>query len=252
MHRLRHEYASTGFDDHLQLVGGDGAGTPEGSGLRVPNQPGFRYRFLCASVDLLAGDTIIGIRQAVELWGYPTSDEETNFSYPFRLLVTNPFWHFIDGFITWTLTTESTPPPDHHYSVDESRSFAFEDSNAPALLFESVLLGSPPQFPGYLGLVEYTPPGIKGTSELTLRDLRYLSTSNAADQNLRIEADGALRARLYCDVLQTDPSTRVQPGHVGGFLGDEDAFATQTFPNTAVYGLVFGSIQVASPDRRRR
>jgi len=250
----RHEHASVGFDDFLELVGGDAAGTPEGTPLRVPLAPGFRYRFLTAVCDLQAGDAVVGLRQAIELWApQPTSGGEEGPRppiYPFRLPVTTPFWHFVDGFVTWTLTFESTPPAAHRFDPNESRSFAFEDSTTPALLFESVHFPVGPSEPGYLGLDGYTPPGMRGQPQLTMRDIRYPWGENAR-QSLRIVADGARRARLYCDVLQTDPETRNNPtlGGAGtAFLCPEDLFVTQTFPDLAVYGAVAGAIRVA---RRR-
>lgn len=257
MLRFRHELASTGFDPFLELVGGDGAGTPEGTGLVVPFFPGLRYRFLLAVVDLAAGDAVVGLRQFLDLWavqlissGPPpgTLDPYFIFRQPVGGSNGDPFWHFIDGFVTWTLTFESTPPPSHRYNPAEQRSFAYEDSTTPALLFETVDYPAVPVFPGYVGLNAYTPPGMRGVSELTMRDIRYPWQENAL-QDLWIEAPGSRRARFYADVLQTNPATRTQPFTIPPsglqLTNPEDQFTTVLFPTTSRYGVVAGAIKVA-------
>lgn len=250
MHRHRHEAASVGFDDFLQLVGGDAANTPEGTPIRVPTAPGFRYRVLTAVIDLNPGDAVVGLRQAVELWTvYPTIVDEapTPPGFPARLPVVTPFWHFVDGFTTWTLTFESVPPGSHRFDPNESRSFAYEDSTSPALVFETVHFPMAPAEPGYLGLDDYTPPGMRGQAFLTMRDIRYPWGENAL-QTLRIVADGPRRARLYCDVLQTNPATRFNPSDLSAAqlaaLCPEDRY-TLANPLAARYGAVAGAIRVS-------
>jgi hypothetical protein len=252
--RLRHELSAQGFDETLILVGGDAAGTPYASGLRVPYAPGFRYRLLVSVVDLAAGDFIMGLRQLVELWAfYGTGEEEPSPPLPpdppyyvFKLLVSTPDWHFIDGFTTWTLTSEPLPPPSHRFNVQEQQSLAFEDSTTPALVFETVGFPGAPLLPGYIGLNAYTPPAMRGQVELCWRDLRFPWSENSMS-SVRMRATGATRVRLYCDVLQTDPVNRYNPD-VGplnpqGF-GLEDKFVTLDFPTSARYGVVNGSIIV--------
>lgn len=257
MLRRRHELASTGFDDFLELVGGDSAGTPEGTGIRVPFAPGFRYRALLAVADLVAGDAVIGLQQYAEIWGFQNSapnDLPPPPLYPFKLQIGGnsagnglPTWHFIDGFITWTLTFQSSPPPDKQYDPRESRSFAYLDSNTPAMVFEDVTFPNLPPEPGYLGLNFYVPPGMLGTSELCMREIRY-PWQLPARQPMRYIAPGARRVRLYADVLQTDPTTRFRPSVSAAqlpFLCPEDRFTLSGgFEFLTYYGLVAGRIHV--------
>lgn len=231
------EVASFGFDDFLQGVGGDPTLSPSSVGLRVPALPGVRYLFLGARADLDAGDAVVGYRQlATQGFAQNAGGDPGPLAAPlepFERSITSPSWHPIDGFLSWHLMGESKAPAGAWRGgpLDEE-SFVFEDSSAPALLYESAAFPGAPASPGYLGLSAYAPPVMRGTSILTLRDLRAPWHKPA---NMRFTVDRPTTIRFYISVLQTDPATRLSltltPSDftIAG-LEPEDNFA-QVFPN---------------------
>lgn len=258
MARQRYELHSTGFNPFLELVGGDSAGTPYATGICIPALAGIRYRALLAVVDLDAGDALVGMRTYSEIWAMQSSpgDGPTAPFYIFRCPIYTPSWNFIDGFQTYTLTFEKTPPASHRYNALEQPSFAYEDSNTPAMLFEAAdFLGGGFVVPGYLGLTGYTPPGMRGTVQLCWRDNRRFPWDRVDIDAMRYIADGSTRVRLYYDVLQTDPATRFNPDvsslNDPTALVPEDRFVLNDFPTTAVYGMAAASLIVEKRDRNR-
>jgi len=251
LRQLRHEVGATGFDDFLQLVGGDETGASQWTGIRIPAAPGFRYRCLLSVVDLNPGDAVIGIGQYLELLAPHNDSESTPPFYPFVKSVATAAWRFIDGATTWTLTSENGNGPRHNYDPNEMESFAHRDAQTPALVFETAHFPAVPSEPGYLGLDGYTPPKMLGRAEWSIRDLRFPWGSNGGI-DLRLEASANTRIRLYCDVLQTNPATRYNPSLSGlnpAWLCPEDQFVLGNFPTTARYGRVAGRILFSRKDQ---
>lgn len=206
------EVASFGFDEYLQLVGGDPANGTSSIGLRVPALAGVRYLFLGARADLAPGDSLVGFRQLATI-GFAQSANETPSVaplIPFEQAIESPWWHFPDAFISWHLTLDSlgqeaTPPT----GPNDSDSFHFEDSSTPALLYETVGFPGAPAAPGYLGLNAYTPPAMRGTSHMTLRDVRA-PWHRPCPMLVTVERPTCVR--FYIDVLQSNPGTRGAQG----------------------------------------
>lgn len=206
--RETQDVASFGFDDFLQIVGGDPALGSSAVGLRVPALAGVRYLFLGARADLDEGDSIVGYAQLATL-GFARSGTEDPAAaplQPFEQAIEAPWWHPTDGFISWHLTFEPlTQGNDARSDLLDQDSFRFEDSSTPALLFETAHFPASPAAPGYLGLDAYAPPAMRGVSQLTLRDVRAPWHKPCP---MRITIDRPTCVRFYIDVLQTDPSTR--------------------------------------------
>jgi len=226
--RRRHEVASVGFDDYLATLGGEATGlripaatyaSVEGSAVRL--EP---YLFLLAVADLVAGDCIVGVEQFLSLCapqGTPETPPPAGPAapaapppivppfYPYERGITDALWHPPDGFAEWILTLDRVPPTSRRSGPFDatpsvSESFAFEDSNSSALLYEAAHFPAVPLAPGYLGLDAYTPPGLKGSSVLTVRDIRFPWGQNQF-RALREPVHGNTRARFYCRLQQTTP-----------------------------------------------
>jgi hypothetical protein len=213
--RRRSEVWSVGFDDGLQLIGGDQGLTPNWSGLLVPDFAAFPfYLFLTAAVDLEQGDEVFGIRQYLELgapfFGGAGSTPPVSTQV---LEVTTPMWHgFPDGFAMWILTFDGGKRGMRYGPFDGPpagpvSTFKFEDSDGPALVYESATI--PPMGvatrPGYLGLTAYAPPLILGVSQIALRDVRFAWRLEPV-YSMRLVVNARTRVRLYCLLKQTDTS----------------------------------------------
>lgn len=215
----RRQVTAAGFDDFRQLaVGGtinDPLAAPVSTGLRVPPAlVGAAYRFLLCVADLEEGDTIVGIRQGMEIGAMIAMVGDSGILppiYPLVRPVTTYNWRFVDGGQVWTLTSEPKAPPYRTTGPFDQESFSWRDAGASALVYASAAFPGSPLLPGYLGLTAYTPPAMQGHKVLTARDLRWPFDSPQADEELWIPVDRPTRFRLYCDVLQTDPVMRNHP-----------------------------------------
>lgn len=251
------ETVSFGFDDFLQTVGGDPTGGASGFGLRVPALPGVRYLFIGARADLDAGDAVVGFRQFASLGFAANNDENDPTSPPLTPIerpIWTPQWHPPDGFASWHLMAEpKAPAGPRAVGPWDQESFVFEDSNAPALLYETAAFAGGATAPGYLGLTGYTPPVMRGTSLVTLRDMRGEWKDISP---LRYEVQRPTTVRFYVSVLQTDPTNRfvadLDPSDftIAG-LTEEDNYA-QAFPRDYVYWRVAVSLLVERDRRKPR
>lgn len=252
----REEIATAGFNPFRQL-NPDPFGQPASSGILLPTTP-LVYLVLAAVADLDRGDALIGIRQYIDLVSYvgTTSDEELGPPwYPLRQPVVDPFFSLIDGGDTWILTREPKRPTARLQGPLDSDTFIFRDSDSSALVYESATLGVPalgPLMPGYLSLVAYTAPVIKGTKVLSVRDRRWPWTKQNLDR-LSYEAEAPERWRLYVQVTQSDPETRNQPSldtSNGYALPPEEGFLQQSYAADAVYGWVAGALVIQRGNER--
>lgn len=205
------ESASFGFDDFLTGVGGDPERTPTNVGLRVPafvpvdalvNPLG--YLFLGARCDLNPGDRIVGYRTLATIgFAFNGSTEVPTRAplVPFERSIESPGWRFVDGMIDMHLTTEPQAPPRTQAGPFDQESFAFEDASSPALLYETAHFPAAPTAAGYLGLDGYTPPPMRGKTEiLTLRDVRTKWQRYSA---LRVDVERPTTYRFYIHVVQS-------------------------------------------------
>lgn len=256
------ESASFGFDDFLTGVGGDPARTPTNVGLRVPafvpvdaliNPLG--YLFLGARVDLDPGDRIVGYRTLASIGiAFNASTEVPTAAplVPYERQIESPGWRFVDGMIDMHLTEEPQAPARVQAGPFDQESFVFEDSSSPALLYETAHFPAVPAAPGYLGLDGYTPPPLRGVTEvLTLRDVR---TRWQRYSKLRIDVERPTTYRFYIRVVQSvatavegGPPARFQPtipptDYTIEGLTKEDNFV-QAFPK-AIYWRVGVSLLV--------
>lgn len=220
------ESASFGFDDYLTGIGGDPERTPTNVGLRVPafvpvdslvNPLG--YLFLGARVDLDPGDRIVGYRTLASIGFAFNGNTDTPNAAPlavFERQIESPGWRFVDGMIDMHLTTEPQAPAFRVSGPFDQESFAFEDASSPALLYETAHFPVAPTAPGYLGLDGYTPPPMRGKTEiLTLRDVRTRWQRYSA---LRVDVERPTTYRFYIRVVQSSlggqeggPPARFQP-----------------------------------------
>lgn len=216
----RQEVTAAGFDDFKAGVTTGGSFDP----LYGPNSTGIRippfaspnaYRVLCAVANLDAGDMVVGIRQGLELGAIIGSVDDSGNPiapmYPLLRPVVTYNWRFIDAAWVWTLTRQPLAPWSYQVGPNDSDTFAFRDSLSPAMLYAAATFPATPIFPGYIGLNSYTPPAMQGSKVLVARDIRWPFDSDQADDELWIPVRRPERWRLYCDVLQTNPTTRNEP-----------------------------------------
>jgi hypothetical protein len=259
----RWEIATTGFDEYLSLIGGDPDGQSTSVGLRVPTlatavgAQSDRYLFNCASFTVADGECAVirGYRQLVTI-GYAQPLGETP-SFGYRIVeqeVLSPFWRFPDGNISWHLRSIGPPnasqipqPGPAGLTADggvnaQSRSFAYNWSDAPALLF-GVGQAAPPGGI-YTQIGAYVAPNsgrVWGTGitakQGTFYDLRTPWRTHGAWEALDIPVTGPDTIAFFASVRQTNPSTRpvlTLPGtFYSGGLSVEEQFL-KNFPN-AIY-----------------
>jgi hypothetical protein len=224
-HDERNELTAAGFDDFRQLaVSGsadDPIAMPARTGLRVPPKAvGQAYRFLLAAADLDVGDTLVGLRQGLEIGAMIGNVGDGGAILPpiyplVRPVVTYNF-RFVDGAQIWTLTSEPLAPFVRQPGPWDQDSFVFRDAGSSALVYATASFPALPLLPGYLGLSAYTPPAMLGTKVIVARDIRWPFDESQSNQELWQPVDRPTRYRLYCDVLQTNPLTRNSPNLGGG------------------------------------
>ena len=258
----REEIATAGFDPFRQL-NPDAFGFPGSTGILLPASP-FTYLVLAAVGDLDRGDSVVGIRQYIDLVSYVGTstppppglpDPPGPPWYPLRQTIPDPMWHAIDGGDTWILTREPKRPTARLQGPLDQDTFIFRDSDSSALVYETAALGVPvfgPLLPGYLALVAYTAPVIKGTKVLAVRDRRWPWTKQA-NQRIEYECEAPERWRLYVMVTQTNPLTRNRPTFTctdNYSLPPQEGFLQQTYGAEAVYGWVAGALIIQRGNRR--
>lgn len=212
MLRERLELATVGFDDFAGLAG-DPWGGANRTGIRLPALPGVMYRVLGASAQLDEGDVVTHLRQFLTIGAQvPGNSDEPSSppSYAVEKDVTSPTWRFPDGWSVWTITLEPLRPPRVRAGQFDSQSFAYDDSDSPALLYETAAFAGGATAPGYLGLTGYTPPAMRGTVAMVFRDMRN-PWALLHPKEFRIPIVRPTKVRVYCDVLQTNPGTREIP-----------------------------------------
>lgn len=266
MRRRRHELSSVGFDDSLQLVGGDPLISPDNFGLLVPPfAPESGYLFLLSSADLLVGDSITGIRQYAELGAQVSTVPPTPpqgpaprvvvaelapyYVFPFR--IQTPGWHPPNGFLTWILTLENFSGRPLLSGPVDRESFRFLDSQQPALVYQTATIPALPARPGYLGLTAYTRPALLGVPELVLRSIQYPWDNPTCNRALSRPVTSSTRARLYVWLRQTDPQSRPTPPTVTdvGALCPEDRYVS-SFASSYQYWRVAGELDVERAKRQ--
>lgn len=240
----RFEVGAVGRDPYLQLVGADPFGTPLSpytTGIQIPTAtaaPG-RYLFALCGRTFQQGQRarLVGIRQGIELLG--TVAVEGGILFPYTLEQVSPWWRFLDGNISWHITRIGYP--NRYKPLNgpaDSDGFIFRYSLAPALLYETPVLGA-----GYVPPNGGRPVGDPLRGDLgCIHDLRWNWRDDHAWSSLDVEFEGPCDVIFWASVLQTDPATRpTQPTFtdVEG-LGPEDKFL-QRVPN-AIYNRVYGNM----------
>ena len=206
--KRRHEVASSGLDDFFANL------TGHNTGLRIPSQAvgavshlPIDYLFLLHAVDVAPGDELVGLGCFLSI-AAPQTIVGTTALYPFERQVESVLWKFPDTFYEFILTEDKVPPSGGASGAFDSDSFRFEDSQTPALVYESVHFPALPPAPGYLGLDDYTPPGVRGSVVLTVRDLRYPWTDLQSFPSVILTPNRNTRFRFYLRIRQTNPATR--------------------------------------------
>jgi len=206
--KRRHEVASAGLDDFFANL------TGQNTGLRIPaaavgavSGVPLDYLFLLHSVDVAPGDALVGLAQFLSI-AAPQTISESSALYPFEREVTSVLWKFPDTFYEFILTEDKVKPSGQASGPFDSDSFVFEDSQTPALLYETVHFPAVPPAPGYLGLDDYSPPGVRGSPVLTVRDLRWPWTDLQSFPSLFLAPNANTRFRFYLRIRQTNPATR--------------------------------------------
>lgn len=208
--KRRHEVASAGLDDFFANL------TGQNTGLRIPTAAvgavsglPLDYLFLLHTVDVTPGDALVGLAQFLSM-GAPQTISESTILYPFERQVQSVLWKFPDTYYEWILTEDKVQPSGGAAGANDSDSFAFEDSQTPALLYETVHFPAVPPAPGYLGLDDYTAPGVRGSIVLTVRDLRWPWTDLQSFPSLWLTPNKSTRYRFYLRIRQTNPATRIR------------------------------------------
>lgn len=222
------ESATTGFDDGLQLIGGDPMRGTSSVGLRVPSLPtpatqaGLLDRYLNLLAIFSVGESacvrIRGFRQLVTIGTrIATTVEGTTTFRDVEQLVTSPFWRFPDGNISWHLHLLGPPNaqglPTAIAPAVDLPSFKLLMAEGPALLYGP---GQPPVGDGiYTDLGAYVaanggrPPGVPIDAHLgTFYDLKTQWQTHGAWYSLDIPVRGPETIAFFASVRQTNPNTR--------------------------------------------
>jgi hypothetical protein len=241
--RRRIEIAASGIDEELQGIGGDPYGGTSWEGLRVParptpsGHPENRYLFQLASFKLpeAARARIVGLRQYWSL-GLQLANG--------RIVeqgVTDPFFKLPDGNVSWHLRimgdkypSVANPGKVFDPATGPQQNLAWENSDTPGLLFQTVASGTP----FYTQLTGYTPPN--GGKPWGHPVAAGLGTFNAlkttyreggqAWHSLDEPVTGPCRVALFASVQQTDPTPNTgrsvitpvpNPFYAGGLSAEE-------------------------------
>jgi hypothetical protein len=269
----RWEIATTGFDEYLQLIGGDpysANGASTSVGLRVPTLATptvllggltSRYLFLLSSFSVPEGGRvrIRGYRQMVTIGYKQVEGESSPTTRIVEQLVTSPFWRFADGNVSWHIHRIGSPnaqgvPQNPGNGPADMSSFKQYWADGPALLY-----GPPaPARPAgdiYTNLGSYAPPNAGkpygqpvASKQGTFYDLRSPWEADRAWDSLDIPIDGPDTIAFFASVRQTNPEARVAlaapstPLNYQAGLSSEEQFLLN-FPN-AIYWRVAGSLIV--------
>jgi len=263
--RRQFEIATTGFNEYLQLVGGDPFGGQTSVGLRVPTLATplldvgggqKRYLFNLASFSVGEGACvrIRGYRQLLTI-GYKQPSE---IAAPrvVEQLVTSPFWAFQDGNVSWHITLCGSPnassfPKGQNPGPVDINSFKQYWADTPSLLYGPP---APAAFGGiYPNLATYTPPNAGkpygdpiASGQGTFYDIRSPWTDDRAWYSLDIPIRGPETIVFWASIRQTSPGRRVAitpPGtfYPGGLSAEEQFLLN--FPS-AIYWRVGGALVV--------
>lgn len=251
----RYEVATAGVDEGLQGLSSDpfGGRSPVATGLRIPsfvNTPDTRYLVLLASKVIQNTKTrVLGIRQGLEIGLNIGPQLSLTVERPVTMLVTTPTFRFSDGAnVSWHLVKESMDRRTVQRPLTETDSWAFQNSDTPAFLYQSFTassvssLGAPINYP--VNLTGYVPPqypldwqtiaGLK-----VLHDIRYPWQDDRAWDSIDERVDGNFRISLYASILQTNPATR--PGIIYGGTIATDGTANGGPPEEDfIYKYTFG------------
>lgn len=277
----RFEVSTFGVNDLSQGITTDPFGRspfPTAAGLRVPSVlPGDtpesrpRYLFLLASRVISKSATRVrGLRQGLTI-GVDASPNSTQ-KYPLTRLVTTPYWHFIDGNVSWHLVREPIVRSVSTAPTSDGASWAYTESNDPAMLYQRGTFSAAAQDPRTLqpiiytnGMLSYVPPAPKQWQPIAglgnLKDIRFPwhgrgGISNDIDEIV----EGTCRVSLYASVLQTNPATRLQadypvpsslyPGALTSEEGMLASFPTGEGGLGPSYYSIFGAIQFEDIDAK--
>jgi len=256
-------FASTGPDPSMNFLGSSPyAGDVGATGIVLPPDPSTseatRYLVRTAGFAVPPGSVarVVWIRQLVTI-GTTVSVEQNGPDYPIELPVVDPFWHFLDGDVSWHLRRQpGYERPNREFFADTAiaRPYSYtRDATGPAIVAR--LLPVSAGGPGYLALNGGVPYGAELAGLGTFRDLRYpWTTSIPPDTNLDIQVVGPCKVNLYASVYQTDPDRRPDPPVIieGPWTRPEDSFVWR-FPE-ARYWRVGAELAVDfcdSPERCR-
>lgn len=272
MTRRRYEISTVGANEANQGLTTDPflpSTNPTSLGLRIPPVlPGIshdlqpRYLFLLARRVLGTGRTrLLGIRQGLTL-GCNVASAGTNL-FAEEFLVTSPYWHFVDGNVSWHVIIEPNQEEVMTRPTTDAPSFAFGDCTDPAMLYAkgtTFTAGSTDPNTGApyyydIGLKTYVAPQRQGqwlpvAGLGNMKDIRF--PWNEATNALAIDApiEGSYKISLYASVLQSDPATRAAPTipsltYQNGIARETafvENFATDETPSPVIYWRIFGSL----------
>jgi len=186
--------------------------------------PRRRYLFRLATLAVDAKEIAIlrHVRQAVVIGSIPGPQADPAAAFaPLGFTVRDPFWHFVDGNVTFALRFLPGAPDDSNAAPPPQT----EEGVVPTFYGEgSALLVSPTLARGYVAdflpgptVVPYVPPngGQPDGADVGdlgyLEDLRYPWTHAPGDDALAPALRGPGTLVLYASVLQTDPRSRPAP-----------------------------------------
>jgi hypothetical protein len=267
------EIASSGFDEFLQLVGGDPFGGTNSVGLRVPTlaTPALsaggaqlRYLFNLASFTVGHGACVRvrGYRQLATLgYAQPQGSEEDASVYVVEQEITSPFWRFNDGNISWHIHVFGGPNAS---DVPKGTTAPFTDVVRDTVSYKRYWADSPCLLYGpgsgiapggiYPNIATYIPPNngkpwgsAIASHQGTFYDLRIPWRTHGAWDSLDIPVRGPATVAFFASVRQSNPMSRLSltPPFDGksvytGGLSNEEQFLLN-FPN-AIYWRVGGSL----------
>lgn len=209
MRLRRHDLGTAGLDDFLANLGGHNTGlrVPAASIGAVSGLP-LDYLFLLDVLDLAPGIAIVGVAQLLTIAAPQVVGDGASPVYPGEVAIRSILWRFPDSFMRWIVTVEGMPGKPAPLGPSDSDSFVFQDSSTPALVYQTVHFPAAPPAPGYLGLDDYTAPGIQGSPFLEVRDLRYPWRDVNTFRSARWVWNSTVRVRFYLKLRQTSPATR--------------------------------------------
>lgn len=236
------EVSSTAHDPDFNGVGsspwtGDTGNTAVPVPAAATTSQNNRYLFRLCGIEIPGGRSMVikGLRQLATIRA-PTRDEN-NLLLTVEREVVSPFWHFLDGNISWHLRWQQ----ERFAPYPNAAAVAPTPGTSPQMLGYGTALLYRTTIVPYTALANGIPPGGPMADLGTWRDMRFPWGNTDWSMNHVVRGPGAIV--LYASVHQTSTTNRPLYPDANG-MRPEDRFISEFQNEGVIYGHVGGAMLV--------